>query len=203
MQDQEDQPILEPGVGETPLWDKIKIIGLFPADTDTDLATVTSTANYGDTLPEHRWEILEDKDWEREWMQHYHPLQCGDRLWVCPSWIEPPQPRAVNLLLDPGLAFGTGTHPTTFLCLEWLDSIDLRGKTVIDYGCGSGILGIAALLLGASKVIAIDNDPRLCWPLATTAGATASTRQNCSPARPARSRTNRRMWWWPTFSRRR
>ena len=160
LQDLQDQPILEPGVGETPLWDNIRAIGLFAATTDTDLATVTATASYGGDLPAHRWEILEDKDWEREWMQHYHPIQCGERLWVCPSWIAPPQPEAVNLMLDPGLAFGTGTHPTTFLCLKWLDGIDLQGKTVIDYGCGSGILGIAALLLGAEKVIAIDNDPQ-------------------------------------------
>lgn len=160
LQDLEDQPILEPGVGETPLWDKVRVIGLFAADTDTDLTTVAITAHHGDNLPAHRWEILEDKDWEREWMQHYHPIQCGERLWICPSWVQPPEPEAVNLMLDPGLAFGTGTHPTTHLCLEWLDSVDLQGKTVIDYGCGSGILGIAALLLGASKVIAVDNDPQ-------------------------------------------
>ncbi|UTW44309.1 50S ribosomal protein L11 methyltransferase [bacterium SCSIO 12696] len=159
FQDLEDEPILEPGVGETPLWNNIRLVGLFTADTDTTLATVQATAHYGD-LPPHRWEILEDKDWEREWMANYHPIQCGERLWVCPSWTEPPQANAVNLMLDPGLAFGTGTHPTTFLCLKWLDSLDLTGKTVVDYGCGSGILGIAALLLGAEKVVAIDNDPQ-------------------------------------------
>ena len=160
LQDQQDNPILEPGVGETPLWDEVRLMGLFTADTDTALATVQATADYGTNLPEHRWEILEDKDWEREWMDTYQPIQCGKRLWICPSWREPPQPNAVNLMLDPGLAFGTGTHPTTFLCLQWLDGLDLTGKTVVDYGCGSGILGIAALLLGADRVIAIDNDPQ-------------------------------------------
>ena len=87
-------------------------------------------------------------------------MQFGERVWICPSWEEPPAPDAVNILLDPGLAFGTGTHPTTALCLEWLDAQSLQDKLVIDYGCGSGILAIAAVLLGASRVIAIDNDPQ-------------------------------------------
>lgn len=160
FEDSADQPILEPAIGETPLWDNTRVTGLFPADTDTDLATVTATAALGASLPAYRWEILEDRDWEREWMDNFHPIPCGERLWICPSWREPPQPEAVNLLLDPGLAFGTGTHPTTFLCLQWLDRADLSGKTVLDYGCGSGILGIAALLLGAREVVAVDNDPQ-------------------------------------------
>ena len=160
MEDNADQPILEPGVGETPLWDDIKVTGLFAAETDTTQATVIATASYGDSLPSYRWEILEDKDWERAWMDNYQPMQFGDNFWVCPSWLEPPKPDAVNLLLDPGLAFGTGTHPTTALCLQWLGQADVKDKIVIDYGCGSGILGIAALLLGAKKVIAVDNDPQ-------------------------------------------
>ncbi len=160
MQDSADQPILEPAVGETPLWNNTRVTGLFNADTDTDQATVIATAAYGDSLPSYRWEILEDKDWEREWMDNFHPMRFGQRLWICPSWKTPPEPDAVNLMLDPGLAFGTGTHPTTALCLEWLDSCDLKNTTVVDYGCGSGILGIAALLLGAKQVIAIDNDPQ-------------------------------------------
>ena len=160
MEDNADQPILEPGVGETPLWDDIKVTGLFAAETDTTRATVIATASYGDSLPSYRWEILEDKDWERAWMDNYQPMQFGDNFWVCPSWLEPPKPDAVNLLLDPGLAFGTGTHPTTALCLQWLGQADVKDKIVIDYGCGSGILGIAALLLGAKKVIAVDNDPQ-------------------------------------------
>lgn len=160
MEDSADQPILEPAVGETPLWNQTRVTGLFNADTETDQATVIATASFGQSLPTYRWEILEDKDWEREWMQNFHPMRFGQRLWICPSWKKPPQADAVNLMLDPGLAFGTGTHPTTALCLEWLDNCDVKDKTVIDYGCGSGILGIAALLLGAKAVIAIDNDPQ-------------------------------------------
>lgn len=160
FEDLQDQPILEPALGETPLWDNTRVTGLFSADTDTDVATVIATADYGDNLPPYRWEILEDKDWEREWIENFHPIQCGQRLWICPSWRQPPEPNAVNLMLDPGLAFGTGTHPTTYLCLNWLDGLDLTDKVVVDYGCGSGILGIAALLLGAREVIAVDNDPQ-------------------------------------------
>ena len=160
MEDNADQPILEPAVGETPLWNQTRVTGLFSADTQTDQATVIATASFGQSLPPYRWEILEDKDWEREWMQNFQPMPFGRRLWVCPSWKKPPQADAVNLMLDPGLAFGTGTHPTTALCLQWLDNCDVKDKTVIDYGCGSGILGIAALLLGAKQVIAIDNDPQ-------------------------------------------
>lgn len=108
----------------------------------------------------HKIEQIEDKDWEREWMDNFHPMQFGKRLWICPSWREVPDPNAVNVMLDPGLAFGTGTHPTTSLCLQWLDSLDLEGKTVIDFGCGSGILAIAALKLGAKQAIGIDIDPQ-------------------------------------------
>jgi ribosomal protein L11 methyltransferase len=160
MEDNADQPILEPALGETPLWNHTRITGLFQADIDTQQVTVTASATYGASLPLYRWEILEDRDWERAWMDNFHPMRFGQRLWICPSWKQPPEPDAVNLMLDPGLAFGTGTHPTTALCLEWLDNCELVNKTVLDYGCGSGILGIAALLLGAKHVIAIDNDPQ-------------------------------------------
>ncbi|MFI3247474.1 MAG: 50S ribosomal protein L11 methyltransferase, partial [Ferrimonas sp.] len=105
-------------------------------------------------------EALEDKDWEREWMDHFHPMKFGHRLWICPSWREAPEPDAVNVLLDPGLAFGTGTHPTTALCLQWLDSLDLTNKQVVDFGCGSGILAIAAIKLGAADVVGLDIDPQ-------------------------------------------
>lgn len=161
LTDNADNPILEPGVGETPLWETVKITGLFELPADQQLIT----AQFLDLLPDYQpgnltWETVADQPWERAWMEHFEPIQCGERLWICPSWQEPPNPQAVNLRLDPGLAFGSGTHPTTFLCLQWLDGIDLSGKTVIDYGCGSGILGIAALLLGAERVIAVDNDPQ-------------------------------------------
>ncbi|WP_339673851.1 50S ribosomal protein L11 methyltransferase [uncultured Zhongshania sp.] len=160
MEDNADQPVYEPGVGETPVWQHTRVTGLFTADTDMTAALAELQGQYGQALPPLRIEILEDRDWIREWMDSYHPIQCGERLWICPSWREPVDPNAVNLLLDPGLAFGTGTHPTTWLCMQWLDQQDLSGLTVIDYGCGSGILGIAALLLGADKVIAVDNDPQ-------------------------------------------
>lgn len=159
LEDNADQPLLEPGVGETPLWNETRLTGLYPADTDMQRVL----RDLPDELLQHsnhRVEILEDKDWEREWMQHYQPMQFGRRLWVCPSWLEPPDPHAVNLLLDPGLAFGTGTHPTTALCLEQLDSMSLAGQTVVDYGCGSGILAVAALKLGATLALGVDNDPQ-------------------------------------------
>ena len=160
LEDSADQPILEPALGETPLWNETRITGLFDAEIDTAQAITDAKAELGRELPQHRWELLEDKDWERAWMDNFQPMAFGQRLWICPSWKEPPQPDAANLMIDPGLAFGTGTHPTTALCLKWLDQQDLSDKTVVDYGCGSGILGIAALLLGAREVIAVDNDPQ-------------------------------------------
>lgn len=160
FEDNADEPILEPALGETPLWQQTRITGLFDAGVDT--AAIISFLEEQLDLPElaYRWSPLEDRDWEREWMKHYQPIQCGSHLWICPSWIAPPNPGAVNLLLDPGLAFGTGTHPTTFLCLQWLDSLDLKGKSVTDYGCGSGILAIASLLLGTSSATCVDIDPQ-------------------------------------------
>jgi ribosomal protein L11 methyltransferase len=155
--DAADQPILEPGVGETPLWDQCAVRALFPSTADTDLIAEQLIT---EILTPLRWELLEDKDWSQEWKKYFKPVKCGERLWICPSWTDAPEPEAINLSLDPGLAFGTGSHPTTHLCLRWLDRQDLTGKIVIDYGCGSGILGIAALLLGAEKVVAIDNDPQ-------------------------------------------
>lgn len=165
-EDAKDQPVLEPALGTTPLWDATIITGLFSADEDMALAhTIANNVFQNLTqkdLPQYRIEILENQDWTRTWMEHFKPMQFGKRLWICPSWQEAPDKNAVNLLLDPGLAFGTGTHPTTSLCLQWLDQQEdsLAGKTLIDYGCGSGILGIAGLLLGASKVIGVDNDPQ-------------------------------------------
>lgn len=127
---------------------------------DGVLALLAASGQFAGDLAKARVEILEDKDWEREWMENFHPMQFGQRLWICPSWRDVPDPEAVNVMLDPGLAFGTGTHPTTALCLTWLDGQELGGQTVIDYGCGSGILGIAALKLGAGRVIGVDIDPQ-------------------------------------------
>ncbi len=154
-----DEPIYEPDRGATPLWQKTRLLALFDGDTDADLITAALANAYGE-LPPHRAEILEDQPWERAWMADFKPMRFGRRLWICPSWCEPPDPEGVILSLDPGLAFGTGTHPTTALCLEWLDAQALAGCTVLDYGCGSGILAIAALLLGADRAIAVDNDPQ-------------------------------------------
>jgi ribosomal protein L11 methyltransferase len=169
FEDNADQPILEPGLGETPLWDNVKITGLFEAQIDTAKTIATAERKFGNKLPEYKWEQLEDKDWEREWMKNYHAIRCGERLWICPSWQQPPEPDKINLMLDPGLAFGTGTHPTTFMCMQWIDEQDFTDLDVVDYGCGSGILGIATLLMGAKKVIGVDIDPQAL--LATTENA--------------------------------
>lgn len=137
------------------------MIGLFDAETDmNDVVAILENHPLLGAGFAHKIEQLEDKDWEREWMDNFHPMRFGERLWICPSWRDVPDENAVNVMLDPGLAFGTGTHPTTSLCLQWLDSLDLTGKTVIDFGCGSGILAIAALKLGAAKAIGIDIDPQ-------------------------------------------
>jgi ribosomal protein L11 methyltransferase len=162
FEDVNDDPVYEPELNTTPLWNSTRVTGLFEADADIEQIRPLIDEK-GEELNidlATKIEILEDKDWEREWMDSYHPIQFGQRLWVCPSWRDIPDPDAVNLMLDPGLAFGTGTHPTTALCLEWLDSIDCQNKTIIDYGCGSGILGIAGLLLGANKMVGIDIDPQ-------------------------------------------
>lgn len=157
--DAKDVPVYEPMPGETPLWGETEVMGLFDAETDPAPTIAFFQQIFGENVG-YKVEQLEDKDWVREWMDHFHPMQFGERLWICPSWRDVPDPEAVNVMLDPGLAFGTGTHPTTALCLQWLDGLDLAGKTVVDFGCGSGILGIAALKLGAARVIGIDIDPQ-------------------------------------------
>lgn len=161
FQDTHDTPVFEPLPGETRLWGDTDVIGLFDAETDmNDVVAILENHPLLGAGFAHKIEQLEDKDWEREWMDNFHPMRFGERLWICPSWRDVPDENAVNVMLDPGLAFGTGTHPTTSLCLQWLDSLDLTGKTVIDFGCGSGILAIAALKLGAAKAIGIDIDPQ-------------------------------------------
>lgn len=159
MLDAEDEPVLEPDIGTTPLWSSTVVVALFPADTSADMVR-DQLQQAGIASQAIACEVLEDRDWEREWMTHFKPTRFGERLWIVPSWAEPPEPEAINLDLDPGLAFGTGTHPTTALCLTWLDGQQLEGQYLIDYGCGSGILAVAALLLGASRAAATDIDPQ-------------------------------------------
>lgn len=160
--DAEDTPILEPGVGETPLWPDLHLTALFEAERDRiDILAALEDQLPRQILESARFAVLDDRDWTRAWMDHYHPMRFGRRLWIYP-WTEatPADSESVVVRLDPGLAFGTGTHPTTALCLEWLDGMQLSGLGVTDFGCGSGILAIAALKLGAAHAYAIDNDPQ-------------------------------------------
>jgi ribosomal protein L11 methyltransferase len=161
LSDAGDDPVLEPAPGETPLWADTRITGLFEADTDLRRLHDDLLRSFMlQELPGYRVEPLPERDWQREWLKDFRPMPFGRRLWVCPSGFEVDAVDAVVVRLDPGLAFGTGTHPTTALCLEWLDSTDLKGCRVLDYGCGSGILAIAALLLGAESAIGLDIDPQ-------------------------------------------
>lgn len=159
--DAADQPVYEPEPGETKIWTKTRVIALFEQNIETDLVKSVIRTHFDDALLED-WQLeqLQDQAWERAWMEYYQPMKFGNRLWVCPTGQPRQEPETVCLTLDPGLAFGTGTHPTTALCLEWLAENNLTGQTVIDYGCGSGILAIAALLLGAETAFAIDIDPQ-------------------------------------------
>ncbi|PXV59201.1 [LSU ribosomal protein L11P]-lysine N-methyltransferase [Dyella jiangningensis] len=158
----DEQAIFEPGVGELPLWPTITLQAIFEEGTDRrGLGEAL-----GDLLPwlepDHiQFRDVADEDWERAWMDQFKPMPFGRRLWIYPWNIEPPADEDIVVVrLDPGLAFGSGTHPTTALCLAWLDSLDLKGKSVIDFGCGSGILAIAALKLGAASAVGVDNDPQ-------------------------------------------
>jgi ribosomal protein L11 methyltransferase len=159
--DAEDQPVYEPPPGETKIWRSTKVIALFELDTEPELVKTVLFFQFKDHLLENWFhEVLQDQTWERIWMKHYQPMKFGTSLWVCPTGQEKSESGTVCMTLDPGLAFGTGTHPTTSLCLEWLAHHDLTNKVVIDYGCGSGILAVAALLLGAKQAHAIDIDPQ-------------------------------------------
>lgn len=160
--DAEDHPILEPGPGETPLWPQVTVRALFHDHVDRiGLFDALQIMVPWLTPEKITARGVADEDWTRVWMDTFQPMRFGRRTWIYPSTSEPPDDaEAAIVRLDPGLAFGTGTHPTTALCLTWLDGLDLRGKTVLDFGCGSGILAIAALKLGAARAIGIDNDPQ-------------------------------------------
>jgi ribosomal protein L11 methyltransferase len=151
-----DEPLLEPAPGSTPVWEQTTVRALLPLDANPSSLKKQLAAEL--ECSHFHSEIIKDQDWERAWMDDFKAMRFGKRLWVCPSWLEPPEPDAINLMLDPGLAFGTGTHATTALCLEWLDANPPIDLTLIDYGCGSGILSLAALKLGAKKVRAVDID---------------------------------------------
>ncbi len=157
--DAADDPVLEPAPGETPLWPTIRLKALFPDDADRRRIAATLAGRLPDAREGH-FESIVDKAWEREWLKDFRPMRFGRRLWICPGGLPATDADAVRIELDPGLAFGTGTHPTTAMCLDWLDGHELRGRDVIDYGCGSGILAIAALKLGAARALAIDIDPQ-------------------------------------------
>jgi len=159
FEDASDTPIHEPAPGQTPLWETVVIGGMFPQNYDAALLSSLLQNEFPDLQPEHiTTENLQGQVWERAWMEHFEPQHVAGNFWVVPSFCEPPVADAINLFIDPGLAFGSGTHATTFLCLQWLAKQQLAGKTVIDYGCGSGILAIASVLLGAREVYAFDID---------------------------------------------
>ncbi len=161
LQDAADQPLFEPPPGATPLWGATRVVGLFEADADIEaVLAALQAALVPAPLPAWHLNPLEDRDWVRAWMDDFRPMRFGERLWIIPGEASPPDPEAVNIRLDPGLAFGTGTHPTTAMCLRWLDAHPPRARTVIDYGCGSGILSLAAARLGARHVDAVDTDPQ-------------------------------------------
>lgn len=160
-----DEPVLEPLPGELKLWRRTRMQALFPAAT-ADALLIVALAQRLDCAPaELDVRAVADRAWEREWLRDFHAMRFGERLWICPRHEEPSAAGAAMVRLDPGLAFGTGTHPSTALCLQWLDELSgtqsgLIGCTVIDYGCGSGVLGLAALALGARRVHAFDIDPQ-------------------------------------------
>jgi len=159
--DAEDEPVYEPAIGETKIWSNTQVIALYELDADPEHIKNQVFQQFKHVnLDQWLYEAVEDQEWERAWMEYYKPMKFADKLWVCPTDQEQREPGTVCLTLDPGLAFGTGTHPTTALCLEWLASHDLINKTVIDYGCGSGILAVAAVLLGVEIAHGVDIDPQ-------------------------------------------
>jgi len=159
LQDAADELLIEPLPGTRPLWRSPRVVALFPADADAQAIEAALRAALAGPLPALSVTVLEDRDWSNTWRETFRPMRFGERLWVCPSGDSCPEADAVVVMLDPGFAFGTGTHATTAMCLEWLDRHPPAGQQVIDYGCGSGILAIAAARLGAGHVLATDIDP--------------------------------------------
>lgn len=160
LEDAGDEPLFEPSPDTTPLWADTAVVALLAAETDARAMHAAVAEAFGAGARAWRWreETLPDQDWARVWLTQFKPLDFGNGLWVCPSWQPPPVPHATNIILDPGCAFGTGHHATTALCLEWLSEASVAGARVIDYGCGSGILAIAALKRGAASAVGVDID---------------------------------------------
>ncbi len=170
LTDAADTPIFEPELNTTPLWPQVRISALFAAEADRGAIVATLASALGCAPPEPAFTEIADRAWEREWLADFKPMRFGRRLWICPHEQRVEAADATIVWLDPGLAFGTGTHATTALCLEWLDGAALEGRSVIDYGCGSGILAIAALKLGAKQAICIDHDPQALLATRENAG---------------------------------
>lgn len=179
LADAADDPVLEPAPGETPLWPSVRLTALLPDGPAGEEVARSITAALALSPGDVALEELEDRPWEREWLKDFRPMRFGRRLWICPGGQAAADPGAVVVELDPGLAFGTGTHPSTALCLEWLDGAGLAGESLLDYGCGSGILALAALALGAGHATAVDIDPQ----------ALIATRENAARNRLAAALT--------------
>jgi ribosomal protein L11 methyltransferase len=182
LADGADDPVLEPAPGSTPLWKTVRLSALYDSVADGRELVSALAAELQLAPVMLRWEVVEDRVWEREWLKDFRPMRFGRRLWICPGGQAAPDPDAIVLELDPGLAFGTGTHATTAMCLEWLDAASLSGKSVLDFGCGSGVLALAALRLGATSASAADID----------AQALIATRENA-----ARNRLAAALSIWP------
>ena len=174
--DQDNQAIFEPTPGTMPMWQELQLVALYPHDVDVDAVTGQIRTLLGPNLA-LQIETLADQDWQETWKQDLKPMQFGERLWICPSWCAPPCPTAINIMLDPGMAFGTGTHPTTAMCLEWLAQNIQPSATVLDFGCGSGILAIAAIKLGANFAYCVDCDSQALLSAAENASKNAISAQ--------------------------
>jgi ribosomal protein L11 methyltransferase len=183
LKDHGDEPLFCAELGDQPLWQATDVVALFEEDHNID--AVINFFKSQEAVAHCTYEKLEDQDWVRASLDSFQPIQFADNFWVCPSWSDVPDPTACNVMLDPGLAFGTGTHETTRLCLQYLAELDLTNKCVIDYGCGSGILGLSALALGAHEVWAIDNDPQAVLASQKNLSLNPGINQNFHVALPA------------------
>jgi ribosomal protein L11 methyltransferase len=168
----------EPGSITTPGWERSRVVALLPADADADeLLAACAPAAGLEAIPAYTRSEVAEQNWVQLTQSQFDPIRVSERLWIVPSWHEAPDAQAINLILDPGMAFGTGSHPTTRLCLEWLERTVTAGVSVLDYGCGSGILAIAAAKLGATDVLGVDIDTQ------AVSAALANAQRNAVAAR--------------------